>query len=220
MLNLGFETSRILMTPAGSCDPDTSMANLSPSTSASQVLRSGGANFGGQKIAGIPEFTNFQGQLQISALVQNNENRSVMLQTMRGDGKMVEETIMRLPQSSTLEKSYSTLVSASSHKNLRLVLNMAIQDTYSVEPEVDLKLPAVLDRQKVSIPRTIYTPQQRIGPSCTLGKRALGDTSDGVVLGEEKASKEKNGASTSFTKRKKMEGKEDLKRRRLGGDME
>jgi hypothetical protein len=104
---------------------------------------------------------------------------------------MVEETIARLPQSSTLEKSYSALVPASSHENLRLVLNMAIQDTYSVEPEVDLKLPSVLDRQKASIPRTIYTPQQRIGPSFTTGKRALGNSSDGDVIGEEKVSKPK-----------------------------
>lgn len=60
---------------------------------------------------------------------------------------------MRLPASSTLEKSYSTLVDTGDNENLRLVLNMAAQETYSVEEKADFSLPAVFDRKTDSIPR-------------------------------------------------------------------
>ena len=58
---------------------------------------------------------------------------------------------MRLPKSSTLEKSYSTLVNTGENENLRLVLNMAAQETYSVEDKADFSLPAIFDRKTESI---------------------------------------------------------------------
>ena len=122
-----------------------------------RISRSEGVNASACQISGMPQFTDCQGQLQISALTQNNDCRSVMLQTMRADGKMIEETITRLPHSSTLEKSYSTLVPPDSHQNLRIVLNMAIQDTYTTSAP-DLQLPAVLDWTKASIPKSIIPP--------------------------------------------------------------
>ncbi len=95
-----------------------------------------------------------------------------MLQTMRADGKMTEETITRLPKSSTLEKSYSALVSTDGNKNLKLVLNMASQEIYSSITFHDFYLLTVLERQKGSIPATVYTPQPLlVESSTTLGKR-------------------------------------------------
>jgi hypothetical protein len=120
-----------------------------------------------------PQFTGLTGQLQVSALAQDNEAGAVVLQTMRADGKMIEDTITKLPQSSTLESSYSTLVPADGHKNLRLVLNMAIQDTYSTDVCSDFQLPVVLDKDKGHVSRVVYTggPQLEFGSSC--GKRNI-----------------------------------------------
>jgi hypothetical protein len=127
------------------------------------------------QISGIPEFTSFQGQLQVSALAQDNDRGSVMLQTVRADGKVIQETITRLPKSSTLENSYSTLVPADSHKNLRLVLNMAIQDTYDADAVTDFQLPAVLDREKSSVPVVVYTPNNLLAQNQDSQKRRLGN---------------------------------------------
>lgn len=128
------------------------------------------------QISGVPEFSHSQGQLQISALTQDGDRGSVFLQTMRADGKMIEETILRLPKSSTLEKSYSALVATDDDdKNLRLVLNMAIQNTYSAAARPDFQLPAILDRAKDSIPVQVYTSQQRTFYSANLGKRYIKD---------------------------------------------
>lgn len=127
----------------------------------------------------IPKFTNLEGQLQISALSQDSDSRSVVLQTMRADGKMIEETITRLPQLATLEKSYSTLVPAGCHKNLRLILNMAIQETYSVNEHSDYQLPVMLERTIDSIPRVESTWQAPLEATANGGKRPISDSRNG-----------------------------------------
>jgi len=127
-------------------------------------------------MSSVPEFSRHQAQLQVSALVQENDRGAVMLQTMRADGKMIEETITRLPKSSTLEKSFSTLVPADSHENLRLVLNMAIQDTYEADGETHFQLPAVLERVKSSVPKVVYTPQKLLGADERNGRKRLLDS--------------------------------------------
>ncbi|KAF8852440.1 hypothetical protein BDZ45DRAFT_730184 [Acephala macrosclerotiorum] len=132
------------------------------------------------QVSGMPEFTSFQGQLQMSALTQDLDSGSVMLQTLRANGEFREEKITRLPKSLTLEKSYSTLVPAESHRNLRLVLDKAIQETYSTKEIPDFQLPAVLDRDKSSIPTTAYDAHKHIGPN-SLGKRVIEDISEDVT---------------------------------------
>ncbi|PVH88665.1 hypothetical protein DL98DRAFT_648024 [Cadophora sp. DSE1049] len=163
---------------------DSSTALTKTVSSQTNVMTSGDRNWSIASRGGagpsIPEFSDFQGQLQVTALSQDNDAGAVMLQTMRADGKMIEETITRLPQSSTLEKSYSSLVPASSHKNIRLVLNMAIQDTYSVNEAVDFQLPAVVDREEASIPKMVYSFQPRLEAGPAQDKRRiehLGDVS-------------------------------------------
>jgi hypothetical protein len=123
--------------------------------------------------SGMPAFSFAQGQLQISALTQDGDKGSVILRTMRADGTEIKETITRIPKSSTLEMSYSSLVPTGDHSQLRLVLNKAIQDTYSIVESSDFKLPAVLERKKDSIPVQIYAQQQRVEMTTETGKRCI-----------------------------------------------
>jgi len=137
------------------------------------LIRKNDKHFQEMQMSSVPEFSSHQAQVQVSALVQENDRGAVMLQTMRADGKMIEETVTRLPKSSTLEKSFSALVLAESHENLRLVLNMAIQDTYKADGETDFQLPAVLERVESSVPKVVYTPQKLFGTEEENKKRLL-----------------------------------------------
>ncbi|KAM3064767.1 hypothetical protein ACMFMF_011762 [Clarireedia jacksonii] len=142
------------------------------SDSAGHVLNLGSetrASINNMSISTAPQFTNSPGQHQVSALAHDNDRGSVMLQTIRADGKMTEKTITRLP--ATLDKSYATLVPPTSHKNLRIVLNKALQDTYDVNTATEFRLPAVLDRAKSSIPVAVYTLKKLLGPSQRRQKR-------------------------------------------------
>jgi hypothetical protein len=125
------------------------------------------------QIVGVPEFSYSKGQLQISALTQSSTSGSVILQTMRADGKIVAETITKLPKSATLEKSYAALVPTDEHKNIRLVLNMALQDSYSSIGRTDFQLPAILDRTKESIPVQVYTSQRQLESTVIHVKRPI-----------------------------------------------
>lgn len=132
------------------------------------------------QVSAMPQFTAFQGQLQMSALKQDLESGSILLQTLCSDGEMREETITRLPSSLTLENSYSTLVPAGSHQNLRIVLDKATQETYSRNNVPDIPLPLVLDREKRSIPTLTYKPSKQIesSDSSSTGKRVLNAAPD------------------------------------------
>lgn len=134
------------------------------------------------QVSGRPEFTSFHGQLQMSALTQDLDSSSIMLQTLRANGEMREEKITRLPRSSALEKSYPTLILEGSHKNLRLVLDKAIQETYSTKEVPDFQLPVVLDRDKSSIPIMTYDPQKHL-ESSSCGKRVIENTPGDVAEG-------------------------------------
>jgi hypothetical protein len=187
-LHLGPQLSCVPLVISNVSEANTAMMHRTTRTTANEVIRSDNRNISmtntDRQTSGIPEFTTCRGQLQVSARSQDRDARSVMLQTMRADGKMIEETITRLPQSPTLEQSYSTLVPADNHQNLRLVLNMAIQDTYSIDDKPDFRLPAVLDRKKESIPRTIYIPQRALEATANLGKRSIEGISEDVVRRE------------------------------------
>jgi hypothetical protein len=114
-LHLAPFLSHIPLSIADTPEMETPSCALTASDSGASVSIAGYNNqpieSRGVELSGIPKFTTSQGQLQISALSQDHDRGLVMLQTMRADGKMIEETITRLPKSSTLEKSYSTLVS-------------------------------------------------------------------------------------------------------------
>lgn len=102
--------------------------------------------------AGIPVFKASPSGLSLSSLQQNEStNSSVVLKNVSASGMVSKSNLMRLPKSSTLEKSYSTLVNTGDDDKLRLVLNMAAQETYDVEEKPDFALPAVFDRKVSSI---------------------------------------------------------------------
>jgi hypothetical protein len=127
----------------------------------------------GSYTSGVPKFSASQGKLQLSALTQNHGTGSVILQTVSSAGRITQEMLTRLPTSSTLEKSYSNLVPTNEHKNLRLVLNMAVQDSYSLYKKPDFCLPAIIDRANESIPVQTYTPKQRISHTTVPAKRDI-----------------------------------------------
>jgi hypothetical protein len=95
---------------------------------------------------------------------------------------MREETITRLPGSLTLENSYSTLVPAGSHQNLRIVLDKATQETYSRNNVPDIPLPLVLDREKRTMLTLTYEASKQIesSDSSSTGKRVLNAAPDDV----------------------------------------
>jgi hypothetical protein len=177
-LHIGPDISPIPPELPSSNGPHSNLTDTMSSAIANQHLETAGKHHGIGKsdlhVSVIPKFSHFQGQLQVSALAQDNDRGSVLVQTMRADGKMIEETVTRLPKSSTLEKSYPTLVPSGSHKNIRLVLNMAIQDTYSMNEKADFHFPTVVDREKASIPTTIYCSGRSLESSNKGTKRHIG----------------------------------------------
>lgn len=103
---------------------------------------------------GMPVFSTSESGVSLSSLNQNVDNSSaVILQTIGLGGEATHANLMRLPKSSTLERSYSTLVNTGDDEKLRLVLNMAAQETYSIREKADFSLPAVFDRDTESIVR-------------------------------------------------------------------
>jgi hypothetical protein len=57
-----------------------------------------------------------------------------------------------MPRLRTLEQSYSTLLPSSPEfDNIRVVLGVAMQDTYNGRQTADFALPAILERKKSSI---------------------------------------------------------------------
>lgn len=82
---------------------------------------------------------------------------------------MTSHTLARLPKFEALEQSYSTLISSTTNNDpegisnwnsnsktgaerLRLVLNKAAQETYSVGQKADFCLPAVFERTRELVP--------------------------------------------------------------------
>ncbi|KAI9657904.1 MAG: hypothetical protein M1821_002561 [Bathelium mastoideum] len=100
-------------------------------------------------------FGSRHGRSQIAMLRQYHEERAVVLQSMNEDGIVQEQRLINLPDSSTLEQSYSTLaMSSCDQESIKLVLNKASQDTYSCQDVPDLQLPAAVTRSVSSIPST------------------------------------------------------------------
>lgn len=102
---------------------------------------------------GTPVFNPSVSGLSFSSLSQNHNSSSIILQNVSPGGLVTNANLMRLPKSSTVEKSYSALVNTGDNQKLRLVLNMAAQETYSAEDKADFSLPAVFDRDTRSIVR-------------------------------------------------------------------
>ncbi|KAI1129797.1 hypothetical protein F5Y10DRAFT_290627 [Nemania abortiva] len=101
-------------------------------------------------------FDNVEGRSQLSMLRHLNDEGSVILQKLRDDGTVQFQHLTRLPRSSSLENSYATVVSELSRSesdSIRLVINKAMEDTYSCRPKPDMSLPLLITRNAESIPR-------------------------------------------------------------------
>ncbi|KAI1753679.1 hypothetical protein F4782DRAFT_545484 [Xylaria castorea] len=101
-------------------------------------------------------FDNVEGRSQISMLRQLNDEGTVILQKSRDDGTIQSQCITRLPKSSSLKKSYATLVSKLSTFDsdpVQLVINKQMEDTYSSGSKTDMNLPLLVTRNAESIPR-------------------------------------------------------------------
>jgi len=119
--------------------------------------------------AGSPLFAASSTSTTYSSIVQFSSSSAIVLQTLDHTGTMTSHTLARLPKSETLEQSYSTLIPSTTNntpwsinnwnnnsnagaERLRLVLNKAAQETYSVGQKADFCLPAVFERTKESVP--------------------------------------------------------------------
>ena len=58
---------------------------------------------------------------------------------------------MRLPKSSTLEKSYSILVNNDDNEKLKVVVTIAAREIYSAEERADFGFPIAFNRKTESI---------------------------------------------------------------------
>ena len=131
--------------------PSPSQENKQLST-LNQTVRSNDTSENNVQTVGTAVFSTSSSGLTFSSLSQNPfDSNSVILQSVGPGGVVTTSDLMRLPKSSTLEKSYSTLVNTGDDEKLRLVLNMAAQETYIVDEEKDFSLPAVFDRNFASI---------------------------------------------------------------------
>lgn len=129
--------------------------------------------------SGMPEFSTNQGQLQISSLSHHDDVGAIIHRTLRADGTMTTSTITRIPKLSSLENCYSTIVPTEDDENYRLVLNMAAQESYSLDQEADFQLPAIVDRLKSTIPVHVSQAQPlRLTDGTVGGKRRLNDRDD------------------------------------------
>jgi len=89
----------------------------------------------------------------MSVLEHHKDTSSIILRSSEQTGWIRSAVLTRLPKSKTIEQTYSTLLPPRQEfDTLRLVLNMAMQDSYDVREQADLALPAILERQKDTIP--------------------------------------------------------------------
>ncbi|KAH8682821.1 hypothetical protein BGZ60DRAFT_205875 [Tricladium varicosporioides] len=139
--------------------PAMSIASIINPNSENMQINTAGQSIGSKnstsnavQCTSTPVFSASGTELSFSALNQNQDGSSaICLQKIGPGGVITNSNLMRLPKSSTLEKSYSTLVNIGDTERLRLVLNMAAQETYSVEDKADFNLPAIFDRKTESI---------------------------------------------------------------------
>lgn len=128
----------------------------------SQVLANQSSNTGvlSPQTSLTPVFDLTGRKPQISMLRQSTAEGMIALQTVRDDGVTIERTMTRIPQSSTLEKSFATIAQSDSPENVRLVLNMATQESYSIRNQnTDFDLPAVIDRRIETIQTVVSIGQ-------------------------------------------------------------
>lgn len=122
-------------------------------------------------------FKNPQGNMNISTVRCHPGTNAVTYETLHSNGSVVEQTITLLPKSSTFEKSYPALITDANVRSnkVRLVLNMAAQESYSASERADFNLPLIIDRAIDSIPTKYRTQtpgmpydKSRTGQSSTL----------------------------------------------------
>lgn len=131
--------------------------------------------------AGLPEFSTREGRLQISTLTHHDDVGAIVHRTLCADGTMTNKVVTRIPKCSTFETCYSTIVQAEDDTNHRLVLNMAAQQSYSLDQGADFQLPAVIGRVESTIPtHTTHIKPLHIIQGDVSGKRELKREDDGL----------------------------------------
>lgn len=91
-------------------------------------------------------------QFYMSALEHHADLGAIILRTSHNNESVKSATLARMPRLTTLEQSYSTLLpSRPEFDTLRVVLGMAMQETYHGLQTADLALPAILERKKDTI---------------------------------------------------------------------
>jgi hypothetical protein len=97
-------------------------------------------------------FNKTDSQFYMSALEHHADLGAIMLRTSGNNEFSKSATVARMPRLTTLEQSYSTLLpSRPEFDTLRVVLGMAMQETYHGLQTADFALPAILERKKDTI---------------------------------------------------------------------
>ena len=106
--------------------------------------------------SGTIAFNSLEGRGHISMLKQYHDEGAIVLQRLSEDGTMISTCLTRLPQSSTLETSYTTLLDTSPEKSdsMRVILHKAPDDQYCFGTQ-DFRLPVLLTRSTESMPQVI-----------------------------------------------------------------
>lgn len=94
------------------------------------------------------------GRTTVSMLRQDLQTASITLQSLDGDGSARVECMTRLPKSETLKNSFSTLLppTVDDPQTVKLLLNQKPQKWYDPAERPDFTLPALVERQRESIP--------------------------------------------------------------------
>ena len=87
----------------------------------------------------------------LSSLHQSHDRGAIVLAGHDNKGTLLNATLARLPASTTLRDSFSTLVRSTNQDEIRLVIDKAAQFTYSTSSKPDLLLPLVFDRHKDTV---------------------------------------------------------------------
>lgn len=92
------------------------------------------------------------GQTTVTVLDFNSQSSAIHYNTYFEDGSMLQAEVSLLPKMSTLGKCSPMLIASIDPQVVRLVLNMAAQESYSASEQVNFQLPAILNRRIDSIP--------------------------------------------------------------------
>jgi hypothetical protein len=118
-------------------------------------------------------FKNPQGDMNVSTVRYRPDLNAVTHEITRSNRSLVQQTVTLLPKSSTLDKNSPTLIMDAkvSSNTVRLVLNMAAQESYSASERSDFSLPFIIDRAIDSMPTSyVETVHRMPHDNCKIGQ--------------------------------------------------